>query len=317
MTRRSTRLQALDQRLSDRDRALVTQVVRLRFLSAGQLERLCFDAIPEPVTRARRTRRQLARLVELELLWRLERRVGGVRAGSTGYVYGATAEARRLDAWRRGEPLSPRPSRSRAGRLLRRAQPGLQRAVRAAHRSRAGRTASSCWSTRPSRTAGGASSAPMGGQRHLRPDAFVRLGVGEWEQLAFVEIDRGSEGQRRAGPQVGGLRRLLAQRRRAAPARRLPQGRLAGHDSDRRVRPLRREIALPAGRRASHLRRGDVRRGAGRAARRGGAIVSGSGRSPSGGPAAALRRSAPLGPDRGRQPERCWRPSPTPASMRW
>src|SRR5258708_2046610 len=99
MTRRSTRLQAVDQRLSAGDRQFGQEVVRLRLLSAGQLRGLFFHGIAEPVTRARRARRQLARLVELELLWRLERRVGGVRAGSTGYVYGATAEARRLDGW--------------------------------------------------------------------------------------------------------------------------------------------------------------------------------------------------------------------------
>jgi hypothetical protein len=193
VTRRSARLQALDQRLSERDRQLVQQVVRLRFLSAGQLERLCFDGIPEPVTRARRARRQLARLVELDLLWRLERRVGGVRAGSSGYVYGATAEARRLDAWLRGVSLTRAQAAHEPGAsFVEHSLACSELFVRLIEVERAGglellqhQAEPDCW-----RRFLGA----MGGQRHLRPDAFVRLGVGEWEQLAFIEIDRGSEG---------------------------------------------------------------------------------------------------------------------------
>ena len=193
MSRRTTRLQALDQRLSERDRQLVQDVVRLGFMTAGQLERLGFHTVPEPVTRARRVRRQLARLVELDLLWRLDRRVGGVRAGSTSYVYGPTPEARRLDAYLRGEPLT----RARAAH-----EPGVsflahsvacgELFVRLTEADRAGtveliehQAEPACWRS---------FLAPMGGLRHLRPDAFVRLGVGEWEQLAFVEVDRASEG---------------------------------------------------------------------------------------------------------------------------
>jgi hypothetical protein len=193
VTRRSTRLQAVDQRLSERDRQLVLEVVRLRFLSAGQLERLFFHGIAAPVTRARRARRQLARLVELELLWRLERRVGGVRAGSTGYVYGATAEARRLDAWLRGEPLTRAQAAHEPGAsFVEHSVACSELFVQLAEAERADsfellehQAEPDCWR----RFLGS-----MGTQRHLRPDAFVRLGVGEWEQLAFVEIDRGSEG---------------------------------------------------------------------------------------------------------------------------
>jgi hypothetical protein len=34
----------------------------------------------------------------------------------------------------------------------------------------------------------------FGGLGQLKPDAFVRVGVGDWEHLAFVELDRGTEG---------------------------------------------------------------------------------------------------------------------------
>jgi hypothetical protein len=242
MTSRSTRLHALDQRLADRDRALVQEVVRLRFLSAGQLERLCFDGIPEPVTRARRTRRQLARLVELELLWRLERRVGGVRAGSTGYIYGATAEARRLDAWLRSEPLSRAQAAHEPGTsFVEHSLACGELFVRLTEAARTGgldllehQAEPTCW--RPFLGA-------MGGQRHLRPDAFVSIGVGEWEQLAFIEIDRGSEGSaalaRKLEVYVAYWRSGTEQHQRNI----FPK--VVGlATSDRRVRLLRREIAL-------------------------------------------------------------------------
>jgi hypothetical protein len=242
VTRRSTRLQAVDQRLSERDRQLVLEVVRLRFLSAGQLERLFFDAISEPVTRARRARRQLARLVELELLWRLERRVGGVRAGSTGYVYGATAEARRLDAWLRGEPLSRAQAAHEPGAsFVAHSLACSELFVRLTEAERVDsfellehQAEPDCWRC---------FLGSMGGPRHLRPDAFVRLGVGEWEQLAFVEVDCGSEGSaalaRKLELYVAYWRSGAEQHQRGIFPKVIWLA-----TSDRRVRLLRREIAL-------------------------------------------------------------------------
>ena len=90
------RLAAVAQRLSERDQAIVTDVVRLRFLTAGQLARLRFAAIPQPVTRIRRVQRTLQRLVDLGLLVRCERRVGGVRAGSASFTYTAGAAELRV-----------------------------------------------------------------------------------------------------------------------------------------------------------------------------------------------------------------------------
>jgi hypothetical protein len=193
MTRQADRLAGLDQRLSERDRQLVQELVRLRFASTGQLERLAFHAIVEPVTRARRTRRQLARLVELGLLWRLERRIGGVRAGSTGHVYGPTAEARRLEAWLRDEVLSrPQVAYEPGATFVEHSVAGSELFLRLTEADRNGRVEllehqaePACWRQFV---------GPDGGLRHLRPDAFVTLGVGEWEQLAFVEIDRATEG---------------------------------------------------------------------------------------------------------------------------
>jgi hypothetical protein len=36
--------------------------------------------------------------------------------------------------------------------------------------------------------------AGLGNQRVLKPDSFLRFGLGQWEHAWFIEVDRGSEG---------------------------------------------------------------------------------------------------------------------------
>lgn len=74
-------LTALRSRLSERDIEILRAVERTRFLNARQVERVVFTE-GSPLTRARRCRSALARLVTWGCLHRLERRVGGIRAGS-------------------------------------------------------------------------------------------------------------------------------------------------------------------------------------------------------------------------------------------
>ena len=187
------RLAAVAQRLSERDQAIVRDVVRLRFLTAGQLARLHFSAISQPVTRIRRVQRTLQRLVDHGLLMRCERRVGGVRAGSASFTYAATAEGIRLGGYLDGHGIP----RARAVH-----EPGIsfvdhtvacsELYVRLIEAARAGagellehQSEPDCWRV---------FLGPVGTQLSLRPDAFVALGVGELEQRSFVEIDRGTEG---------------------------------------------------------------------------------------------------------------------------
>ena len=76
------RLAELEQTLSDRDREVLTTLARVRVATARQLYQLHFEG----VTR-RQARAVLASLSGRQLITRLPRVVGGVRAGSTGYVY--------------------------------------------------------------------------------------------------------------------------------------------------------------------------------------------------------------------------------------
>ena len=77
-------LVALQQELSQRDVAVIKDVQRFRLMSGQQLTSLHFAATSSG---ARSARRVLARLTHHSLLIRLKRRVGGVRAGSDGFVY--------------------------------------------------------------------------------------------------------------------------------------------------------------------------------------------------------------------------------------
>ena len=78
----------LRERLSGRDKAILRQVAELRLMSARQIQVIHFpDSEHENELAATRARqRALARLVSERLLIRLERRIGGVRAGSAGLV---------------------------------------------------------------------------------------------------------------------------------------------------------------------------------------------------------------------------------------
>ena len=90
-------LAQLRSSLSDRDLALLHSVGALHFATTAQLERLHFHPpTTTPLAAARLARRSLARLHDLRLLDHLDRRVGGVRAGSASFVWLLTAAGFRL-----------------------------------------------------------------------------------------------------------------------------------------------------------------------------------------------------------------------------
>jgi hypothetical protein len=88
----------IDDRLSGRDRAIMATVGRLRLVSGAQLERVHFAELSED-SRARDRRRVLSRLCDWRVLTSLQRRIGGVRAGSAVLVFA-------LDS--AGQMLAPR-----------------------------------------------------------------------------------------------------------------------------------------------------------------------------------------------------------------
>jgi len=178
----------LHTRLSDRDRHILEHVGLLRLLSARQVQVLLFppELHASPATAARCCRRVLERLTRDRLLVRLERRVGGARAGSASFIYSLTTAGQRVldqgEARRRlGEP-----SVRFVDHTLAVADFWIGLAVHA----RSGPWEMLEWQSEPHSWR---EVMTLGGRLVLRPDLFVVLGVGDYEVRLFIEIDRGTE----------------------------------------------------------------------------------------------------------------------------
>ena len=180
--------QALRERLSERDVAILRQVAELRLMSARQLQSIHFPTSEHgseaAATRARQ--RAIARLIRERLLITLERRIGGVRAGSVGLVLALGVLGQRVLALNgpRRRAHEPMP------RFVDHTLAVAQMAVDVMLAARAGQlellehqAEPRCWRE----------FADFGGRRLLRPDAFVALGVDGYELRWFVEVDRASE----------------------------------------------------------------------------------------------------------------------------
>jgi hypothetical protein len=174
-------------RLTSRDLEILATVERFRLVSARQLERLHFHT-GTPLSNARSCRRRLERLVHLGVLTRLTRRVGGVRAGSAGYIYTLAPAGQRLQA--RGTKRARSPWTPGAAftshtlavtelfvRLVEAERRGLLEVVRFDPEP-------DCWRWW---------NGPGGARVVLKPDAYAVLGAGAYEDAWFVEIDRGTE----------------------------------------------------------------------------------------------------------------------------
>jgi Replication-relaxation len=183
----STQLENLGRELSERDVAVLESVARLRFLTTRQIEDLHFADHATALTAARVCRRVLNRLTNDRLLDRLDRRVGGLRAGSASYVYSLGPSGDRLVRAGQVRRRRREPSRIFLYHTLAIAQvvvdltvaerPGEFEALRI-------ETEPACWRT---------VQASIAGDDCLKPDLFVALAADDYEYRWFVEVDRGTE----------------------------------------------------------------------------------------------------------------------------
>jgi Replication-relaxation len=178
----------LRERLSVRDMAIIAQVAELRLMSARQIQAIHFPGSEhdneQAATRARQ--RVLERLCRERLLIRLERRIGGLRAGSAGLVLALGPVGQRVLARAGSRRRSYEPTLRFVDHTLAIAQLVVDVSLAA----RQGlldvldvQAEPHCWRE---------FSGP-GGRRLLRPDGFLALGVGDYELRWFTEIDRSSE----------------------------------------------------------------------------------------------------------------------------
>lgn len=92
---RASDIDTLRIRLSERDFAILRSVAKHHFMTTGQIEAIHFGH-HAPEVAARLARRTLARLRRHRLLGALQRRIGGVRAGSAGIVHYLDRSGHRL-----------------------------------------------------------------------------------------------------------------------------------------------------------------------------------------------------------------------------
>lgn len=182
----------LAARLSERDMALLRDLREFRLVTGAQLRRLHF-AGGQPATQARKARATLNRLTERQLVVRLTRQVGGINAGSDGFVYG-------LGGWGQAV-LDVRDNTTTKHRRVIETKPAFQDhtlaigelAVELYERASAGHGHIDELRAEP---ASWRAFAGIGGERRiLKPDAFVRVVVDDYELSHFVEIDMATESQ--------------------------------------------------------------------------------------------------------------------------
>jgi Replication-relaxation len=181
-------VERLAAELPERDLALVETLDRLRVATASQLRRLHFTSGTEAAN-ARQAWRRLRSLTDLRVVAVLERRVGGGRGGSSQAIFALDTAGQKLASAcgpaggrRHRRPWTP------GNQFLAHAVAVTELYVELRERERAGRgevlafdAEPLCW--RRFTGIGGATA-------WLKPDAFVRFGVGEHEHACFVEVDR-------------------------------------------------------------------------------------------------------------------------------
>jgi hypothetical protein len=175
----TAKLTELEASLSDRDRLVMAAAARFRIMSHHQIQTLWFGSTPAA---GRAARRCLLRLVDAGILSRLDRRVGGVRAGSAGYLYRLGAAGARL--------LGARHRAVEQGGLhhVQHTLAVVELYVELARSEGAWRLSRfdpepNCW-----RSFVGTHGEPA----VLKPDAYVELESPELSRFWFVEIDRGT-----------------------------------------------------------------------------------------------------------------------------
>jgi len=191
-------MEELDARLLERERAAISVLLEMRFLSTRQVERWVFEGAT-PLARARACRRSIAKLVELGIIRHLERRIGGVRAGSAGHINVLTPLGLRLAAaygWITAEQA--RRTREPGGQFVRHYLAVAEAHLRVVEAGERGELKVLERQAEPA--AWRELTGPSGERAILKPDAFFSIGSGagagatagaiDW----FLEVDRATVG---------------------------------------------------------------------------------------------------------------------------
>lgn len=181
-------LAKLQHELTLRDWHILHLVADHRYLSTRQLESFCFTDLGTPQSADRTARRVLARLATQGVLRTLNRRIGGIRAGSSGTVYYlAPAGARLLDHETGRRFRSREPSERFLQHCLAVGDVHLDLNAVAARDDVTEVevvTEPACWRSW---------TGPGGEVRSLQPDLYALITGTDYEDSWFIEVDMGTE----------------------------------------------------------------------------------------------------------------------------
>jgi len=177
--------------LAERDRRVLDTLARLRLATSRQIERIHFTGA-SPLSNARSSRRVLARLEGLSLAARLNRRVGGIKAGSAGVIWSLGVSGQRLvtgagpaGGSQRRRPWTPSPAFTDHRLAI------TELYVELVEATRQGRGVLERFAAEPDSWR--RYSAPFGGTATLKPDAYVVTSQEVYEHVWMVEVDRATE----------------------------------------------------------------------------------------------------------------------------
>jgi len=191
---RRSPLDQLSEALTERDYDVIRDVEHHRLLTTRQIQRLHFDpAHPTVVASARACNRTLARLRDIGILKTLERRIGGARAGSAGFIWFLGPAGERLlpivnpTATGRGRRNYREPSRHFVEHTLAVAELAVQ-LVEVERRGELEvlelQTEPASWQQSLNR---------FGTAQTLKPDLRLVAAVGDYEHHWFIEVDMATE----------------------------------------------------------------------------------------------------------------------------
>jgi hypothetical protein len=181
----AARLAAIQAQLRPIDRALLSDVARLNVMSGQHLRQLHY---PPTGYGRRKAQLDLKRLADLRVLDRLERTIGGRRAGSDGLCFALGVAGQRIvhpDRDRHREPWTPDTNHLRHALAVSQLYVDLRRVeIESCTKIEHFDAEPRCW--RFYHGAGGA-------RLVLKPDAYVVTGAPDYIDSCFVELDRSTE----------------------------------------------------------------------------------------------------------------------------
>jgi hypothetical protein len=177
----------LTGQLTPIDYCVLEALKTIHIATGAQLRRLYWA---DTDTGKRLARHRLAKLTKLRLIARLDRRIGGVRAGSDGYTYALDVAGLRVVADGTAIGRQRRPS-TPGDRYLVHALAVTDRFVDITELESAHAFEVLAFEAEPAswRTY----STEHGRQLTIKPDAFILVADDQWEHSWFIEVDRATE----------------------------------------------------------------------------------------------------------------------------